>query len=104
MSTAVRVRHTNRTGLLHLSSAGPWRAGDAAPFGAWEPVRPRRRPPGGSARRGGAATRPQSTTRRQTSRHDLLPAGPGLAVCTACGCVFELHAYVASGRRLPACS
>lgn len=92
MTTAVRVRHTNRTGLRHLSAIGARRQEDAASFGYPE----RRASPPVAARQ--AATTPQAALRR-SGRHDLLPVGPGRAVCTEGGCVLELHVYVDAGCR-----
>ena len=104
MSTALRLRHTNRTGLPHLSAVGAWREGDATPFGHAERVHQHRRPrPGGPPATAGVAPQPQAAAGRRSRRHDLLPVVPGQAVCTDCECVVELHAYVEVGRRLPAC-
>lgn len=103
MTTAIRLRHVNRTGLQHLSAAAA-RHEEAAtrpgpPDHTWPPrPRLRRRPPATLSPRSAARTE-----RPRAGRHDLLPTGTGQAVCTDCGCVFELPACVEGGRRLPLC-
>ncbi len=99
-TTAVRLRHTNRTGLQHLSAAAARRDDDPAAFGCPAHSPQRRRP-----------SRPPQAAR---AGHRARPAAPGKARAAAgrsrasrlhpeCACVLSCTPTSPAGRRLPPC-